>query len=180
MPKRSPPVEETRTGNKTEGGTRGGAFAAALKRALTHWEGPAFLVSDSGELLGANAAGEARLRGDGEVTKELIARIKTQPTKAWVRCLQFALEGEDICVFAVEPGRPEGLEQRIQLATERWRLTERQSETLKLLAEGCSNQEIATALDCAVRTAEIHVGALLDKAKAKSRTGLIAAFWQLK
>jgi DNA-binding CsgD family transcriptional regulator len=180
MPKRSPPVEEHPSGNVNVGDAALNAFEDALKRGLSRWDEPAFLVTHEGELRAANPAGEQRLVRNGQVVRRVLAELKSESAVGWVRCIRVALDGEEMAVFALQPGEPNELAHRLRVATQRWRLTERQTETLKLLAEGCSNHEIAAALDCAVRTAEIHVGALLDKAKAKSRTGLIAAFWQLK
>jgi len=48
-------------------------------------------------------------------------------------------------------------------------LTERELEVLHLLAEGLSNKEIAQALSVTVRTANFHVGNILQKLGAISR-----------
>ena len=68
---------------------------------------------------------------------------------------------------------------RIELAcaTERWGLTTREAEVLELLAEGEGNKCIARRLGVAPRTVEVHVGAILRKAKADSRARLVALFW---
>lgn len=50
------------------------------------------------------------------------------------------------------------------------RLTPREREVLALLAAGRRNAEIAAALAVSVRTVEFHVGHLLDKLDARSRT----------
>jgi DNA-binding CsgD family transcriptional regulator len=57
-------------------------------------------------------------------------------------------------------------------AVEAWRLTDRESDVLKLLREGRSNEEIAAALEISVHTARTHVSRVLAKLYVRSR-------WQL-
>jgi len=47
-------------------------------------------------------------------------------------------------------------------------LTERQTEVLRLIAQGCSAKEIATELGISVRTAEFHRAAIMDRLKLHS------------
>ena len=58
-----------------------------------------------------------------------------------------------------------------------WNLTPREAEVLGLVVQGQTNQAIADALRCAVRTIEIHVTRLLQKSLADNRATLIARFW---
>jgi DNA-binding CsgD family transcriptional regulator len=67
---------------------------------------------------------------------------------------------------------------RIRERSARWGLTPREAQTLELLAKGLSNKEIATALSCTLRTAEVHVSHVLRKAGVDSRTALLARLWQ--
>lgn len=55
-----------------------------------------------------------------------------------------------------------------------FQLTPRERDVLALLAEGCSNKEIARTLDISVHTAKFHVGSLLDKLDATGRTDAVA------
>jgi DNA-binding NarL/FixJ family response regulator len=55
------------------------------------------------------------------------------------------------------------------------KLTEREIEVLRLVAEGLSNKEIAQTLSVAVRTVEFHVGNILSKLRVASRVE--AAVW---
>jgi len=48
-------------------------------------------------------------------------------------------------------------------------LTERQTDVVRLLAEGLTNAEIAARLVLSVRTVDTHVAAILDKLDAKTR-----------
>jgi len=56
------------------------------------------------------------------------------------------------------------------------RLTEREVEVLKLVAEGLSNKEIAHKLKVKKRTVEFHVGNILGKLGVASRVE--AAVWK--
>jgi NarL family two-component system response regulator LiaR len=49
-------------------------------------------------------------------------------------------------------------------------LTEREMEVLRLVAQGCSNKEIALNLVIAEKTVKAHVGSILNKLGAASRT----------
>ncbi|WP_168215257.1 helix-turn-helix transcriptional regulator [Micromonospora sp. MH33] len=51
-----------------------------------------------------------------------------------------------------------------------FRLTDREREVLALVAEGCSNGQIATALFISPKTASVHVSNILAKLDAASRT----------
>lgn len=51
-------------------------------------------------------------------------------------------------------------------------LTPRESEVLRLLAQGLSNQQIADSFTIGVTTVKTHVGALYDKTGASSRVEL--------
>jgi len=50
------------------------------------------------------------------------------------------------------------VETRVATLRSRWSLTERQTQVLSLLATGDQNKDIATKLNCAPRTVEVHVG----------------------
>jgi DNA-binding CsgD family transcriptional regulator len=81
---------------------------------------------------------------------------------------------------------PTGLERDLEIVTRieavrrAWQLTPRQSEVLALLVRGEGNKSISASLGCSVRTAEAHVGTLLEKAHCASRTEVVAAFWRPK
>ena len=49
-------------------------------------------------------------------------------------------------------------------------LTERETEVLRLLAQGCSNREIAARLHISENTTRIHVSRILDKLAVEDRT----------
>jgi LuxR family transcriptional regulator, maltose regulon positive regulatory protein len=53
-------------------------------------------------------------------------------------------------------------------------LSERELEVLRLVAEGCSNQEIAERLYIGVSTVKKHINHIYDKLDAKNRTQAVA------
>lgn len=57
-------------------------------------------------------------------------------------------------------------------------LTPREQQTLGLMARGLTNHQIATALGVSAKTVEKHVGAVLTKADAGSRTGAVVTALQ--
>ena len=57
------------------------------------------------------------------------------------------------------------------------KLTPREREVVKLLAEGLSNKKIAQRLDISVSTAKNHVHNLLYKLKASHRSEVVAMLW---
>ena len=61
-------------------------------------------------------------------------------------------------------------------ATEEWTepLTKREREVLQMLAAGLGNKEIAAKLNISDHTAKFHVGSILGKLGAASRTEAVA------
>jgi DNA-binding NarL/FixJ family response regulator len=53
------------------------------------------------------------------------------------------------------------------------RLSERQRETLRLIAEGCSTQEIATRMQISVKTVEKHRAQLMERLDIHDVAGLV-------
>jgi DNA-binding CsgD family transcriptional regulator len=81
--------------------------------------------------------------------------------------LRLAAPGEaaDVALIASDPA---------ERAPDDFQLTPRERDVLALLAEGCSNKEIARTLGISVHTAKFHVGSLLDKLDATGRTDAVA------
>jgi DNA-binding NarL/FixJ family response regulator len=74
--------------------------------------------------------------------------------------------------------RNEGdLPARADAARIRWGLTQREVEILRFVALGDANRDIAARLSLALATVEVHVSAILRKARVESRARLIAKFW---
>ncbi len=52
-------------------------------------------------------------------------------------------------------------------------LTKREADVLRLIAQECSNQEIAETLDCGIRTVDTHKRNLIKKLEVKNVVGLV-------
>lgn len=57
-------------------------------------------------------------------------------------------------------------------------LTPRETEVLRLVAEGLSNSEIAEQLVISIKTVKTHMGSLLAKLGARDRSQLVIAAYQ--
>jgi DNA-binding CsgD family transcriptional regulator len=98
---------------------------------------------------------------DPEMSDRLAALLGT------IAGLRLAAPGEtsDVALIASD---------RITRGPDDFQLTPRERDVLALLAEGCSNKEIARTLGISVHTAKFHVGSLLDKLDATGRTDAVA------
>jgi DNA-binding CsgD family transcriptional regulator len=98
---------------------------------------------------------------DPQMSDRLAALLGT------VAGLRLAAPGEsaDVAIIASPPA---------ERAADDFQLTARERDVLALLAEGCSNKEIARTLGISVHTAKFHVGQLLDKLDATGRTDAVA------
>jgi DNA-binding CsgD family transcriptional regulator len=98
---------------------------------------------------------------DPEMSDRLAALLGT------IAGLRLAAPGEasDVALIASD---------RTARGPDDFQLTPRERDVLALLAEGCSNKEIARTLGISVHTAKFHVGSLLDKLDATGRTDAVA------
>jgi len=76
-------------------------------------------------------------------------------------------------LISVERGGPTLLE-LVDLAEQRFGLSDREAEVIALLSDGLSNKQIASALEIAVQTVKFHVQAIMKKSGTSSRTELLA------
>lgn len=90
---------------------------------------------------------------------------------------RIALEGVPFRVVGWTPVSAQDLR---PLAAHRWGLTGRQADVAELLAEGHANKSVATILDIAEATVELHTTRVLAKAGVENRSALVAAYWRLK
>jgi len=105
--------------------------------------------------------------GDADIQRALEAGARGYLLKSVRRAILIE------AVRAVNAGRrylPPATAARLVEAMESERLTPRELDVLKLLAEGQRNREIADALGLAEPTVKIHVNNLLRKLQAKDRT----------
>jgi DNA-binding NarL/FixJ family response regulator len=104
---------------------------------------------------------------DEEISRALKAGAKAFVLKDisaddLVTCIRDVLAGKTYIAPAAAAKLAEGVT--------RVRLTPREMSTLKLLADGKANKEIATALDISERTVKTHLGHLFEKLGVTSRT----------
>ena len=104
---------------------------------------------------------------DDEISRALKAGAKAYVLKdisadALVGCIRDVLAGKTYLAPAAAAKLAEGVT-RVQL-------TPREMETLKLVADGKANKEIASALDISERTVKTHLAHLFEKLGATSRT----------
>jgi DNA-binding CsgD family transcriptional regulator/PAS domain-containing protein len=150
--------------------------AAALETTLDAIPAAAFVLSESGRICHANAAG-----------RRWASDHRTGLTAALGESMRGAPDAQfSITRFAAPDRRPQflaiarrasGMRGPAAAAAKSWELTARQTQVLLLLAEGKANKVIAAELSCAVHTVELHVAALLEKARCDSRSELIARLW---
>jgi two-component system, NarL family, response regulator LiaR len=80
---------------------------------------------------------------------------------------------------AMAPEATEALVQSMQAASA-LDLTEREREVLALIADGCSNAQIAAQLSVSTATVKFHVGGILSKLGVTSRAEAIALAYKRK
>jgi DNA-binding NarL/FixJ family response regulator len=104
---------------------------------------------------------------DEDITRALKAGAKAYVLKdisadALVACIRDVLDGKTYLAPAAAAKLAEGMA-RVQV-------TPRELSALRLMADGQSNKEIATALGITERTVKTHLGHLFDKLGVTSRT----------
>ena len=153
-----------------------GVRARGFDAALDALNAAAFLVRGERTVVHANATGRALLDARAIDLGEVIraSRLGLRPR---VTVIELAAGGlQPVTLVIVATPQPD-LASRLARASREWRLTPRQGEVLHRLTLGEANKTIAERLRCSVITVEVHVSALLRKAKVTSRTELIARFW---
>ncbi len=94
--------------------------------------------------------------------------------RAWRRW--FSMDGRSYALVMVERSP---LEETLERGVTTWQLTTRQRDVLRMVLGGSPNKEIGRTLKMALRTVEVHISALLEKAGADTRARLIAKTWEL-
>ena len=107
---------------------------------------------------------------DDEISQALRAGAKAYVLKDisaddLIACIRTVLAGRTYIAPAAAAKLAEGVT-RVQL-------TPRETATLRLLADGKANKEIATALDISERTVKTHLAHLFEKLGVTSRTEAI-------
>lgn len=147
----------------------------ALEVAMDELPGAAFLVGPSRAIEHANHAGHRRLTSRRAETHAEIADAlrAAAPGVRQLAAIPLRAVGLGPYHLVIERATREPLAASITAARGRYGLTPRETEVLALVASGNSNKAIASELECAERTVEVHVGRLLAKLDVDSRSAVI-------
>jgi DNA-binding CsgD family transcriptional regulator len=152
---------------------------AALETALEAITAPAFIVSGAIRVLHTNRAGRALLESERARTLASLQQLVTGGSNGLGTISELKMTGAPTHYLVLLRVPTGDLETRVRHAAQLFRLTPRQTEVLRLLAQGYANKSIAAILGCAVGTIEVHVTAVLHKAGVESRSELVAMFWAI-
>lgn len=152
---------------------------SALGAALEEIPAPAFLAASTGAVRHANAAGRALLTRDKASTLESLGYSVRGRCPSGTTCSRVAAPGLPPLFLVVQRDIEDPAAARALRAAEQWELTARQTDVLVHLARACSNKEIAARLQCAERTVEVHVSAILQRSGCDSRAAVIAVLASL-
>lgn len=151
----------------------------AIDVALEAIDAPAFIVARGRSIAHANAAGRELVARRRTETLRRIDDALARPGGAHgdvARPMRIDSSASPHALVVLRAAhRREGGE--LEDAARRWGLTARERDVLAHLARGDANKDIATKLGCAVATVEIHVSAILRKARADSRAQVVARYW---
>jgi DNA-binding NarL/FixJ family response regulator len=92
--------------------------------------------------------------------------LKESGPEELVEAIRAAAKGE----VRLHPKAQKRLVKEVRTPEMRESLTERETETLRLIAKGYSNKEIASALEVSEVTIKTHVSSILSKLNLQSRT----------
>jgi len=136
-------------------GMDGIAATAAIRRALPETE----VLALTSVLEDASVVGAVRAGAIGYLLKDTQAEALCQAIKA-------AVEGQ----VQLTPQAAARLMQVVSAPESPQPLTERETEVLRLLAQGQANKQIARSLSIAEKTVKVHVSNILGKLGVQSRT----------
>jgi DNA-binding NarL/FixJ family response regulator len=151
---------------------------AALDATLQQIGAPALLVDVRGRVHEMNRAGRELLATRREELMSSIAAVLAKQIPVLpVTLTPVSAAGFPEQFLAVV--RPRTAEARmalcVTLAANRWRLTPRQVDVLRLLVRGGSNAQIANELGTSPRAVELHITAIFESANVVNRSQLVAA-----
>jgi DNA-binding NarL/FixJ family response regulator len=150
----------------------------ALAAALAEIDAAAFIISESGTVLHANAAGEQKVARSRDRLRSVLQRAvrSVGDPKLTVPALVTPLRCDATTTYFLVIFRPRATRaSNVEYAATLWQLSPRQREVLELLVEGLANKTIAVRLDCAERTVETHLTAIFQKSGFDSRSALLGA-----
>jgi DNA-binding CsgD family transcriptional regulator len=153
-----------------------------------------FVVQSDGQIVLANARGSSMLELQGEELHGFLRAGIADPTigaggsdlaswstgtlRGWRRW--FASGQGDLNALVVVDRVGRRLTGVVDHAIRTWALTARQAAVFRHVIEGRANKEIAELTGTTVRTVEVHVTAVLEKAGVDGRARLIAKTWDLE
>lgn len=152
-----------------------GRRAPLLGAALDAIAATAFVVSATGHVLYANAAARCALDDEGAASRDCLVRAVSRRSEdpRWV-VTPVSVRGSAPLFVLTSRARCVNRAVALDDAATAWQLTRRQRDVLEKLAEGNANRTIGAMLGISVRTVEIHVTALLEKAQVENRAELVA------
>lgn len=160
------------------------ALPSRLEAAIASIAEAAALVDEGGRVIAANDAARAFFASGGRLPYTLCeAASRTPPADgaAWtITSVGPEREGAREYLLVLRVGGEAALREQVQLAGERWELTRRKRDVLRMVVEGYANQTIASVLGVSTRTVELHVTGLLDRAGVSSRCALSARVFTLR
>lgn len=169
-----PPIDEPgAVRGRSADETQRGPSDQALLAAIQYISIPAFVVASSGRLVAANRPGRRWLASQPSGLRALGRPGGPDPAFFDVTPSGVVPAGIFLAVLRLPPSANRRTSPPVD-----WRLTPREHEVVGLMLRGASNQQIATALDCSLRTVEHHVSSILRKAEVENRTALIVALLQ--
>lgn len=145
----------------------GDAAVVIADRAVAS-EAPLLLITDEPAEAG-DAAAVLPAGTEGELLEAAVALVLAGFLVGRPGALRRARRG-----MRARPVEDRGEAAPVELAPEGAPLTTREHEVLVLVAEGASNKMIASRLGISVHTAKFHVGSVLGKLGARSRSDAIA------
>lgn len=147
-----------------------------LEAALGLLGAPAFLIDQRAHVAVASESGIRLLDSDARGTRERLLSALRGRGDASVVPVRRA--GEPAWHLVILSSPDAAVDERLARSARAWNLTPRQVEVLALIARGDANKTIADKLGCAPGTVELHVSAILAKARVESRAALVAALWK--
>lgn len=142
---------------------------ATMSAALDRLGSPAFVVSKRGKVEHTNAAGRAVMSEDAAGVVASIQREIAGRTDA-VTPIHVNGEGTHYLVML----RATAAAARASSASAVWELSSRQRQIVTALADGASNRVIAARLGISVRTVEVHLTKIYERAGVAGRGELLA------
>lgn len=150
----------------------------ALEAALEQIAGGAWVLSSTGRIMHANAAGRARIDADRDGAYRAVEASVSGAEDPRFKTMPLRNSQGTIGHVVVEVAERATAISSSVAAARKLGLTPAQTRVLERVARGVSNATIAADLGVAERTVEAHVTAILVKAQVPSRAALIVQIFR--